>query len=80
MTGIADRIMKRVRAKGRGRWVCTPKDFLDLGSRPAVDLQAVDRFIKQHSETEAKPFTRRADPDQIIAAGNRGFQMSEAIH
>ncbi len=33
-----------------------------------VDLQAaINRFIKQHTETEAKPFTRRADPDQIIA-------------
>lgn len=45
MTGIADRIMKRVRAKGRGRWVCTPKDFLDLGSRAAVD-QALSRLAK----------------------------------
>ena len=37
MTRLADRIMKRLRARGRGRWVCTPKDFLDLGSRDAVD-------------------------------------------
>ncbi len=43
MTGIADKIMKRVRAKGRGKWVCTPKDFLDLGSRAAVD-QALSRL------------------------------------
>ncbi len=39
-----------------------------------------NRFIREHTETEAKPFTRRADHDQIIAAGNRGFQMSEEIH
>lgn len=45
MTGIADKIMKRVRAKGRGRWVCTPKDLLDLGSRAAVD-QALSRLAK----------------------------------
>ena len=45
MTGIADNIMKRVRAKGRGKWVCTPKDFLDLGSRTAVD-QALSRLAK----------------------------------
>lgn len=45
MTGIADKIIKRVRAKGRGKWVCTPKDFLDLGSRAAVD-QALSRLAK----------------------------------
>ena len=37
--------MKRVSAHGRGRWVCTPKDFLDLGSREAVD-QALSRLVK----------------------------------
>ena len=37
--------MKRVSAHGRGRWVCTPKDFLDLGSREAVD-QALSRLAK----------------------------------
>ena len=36
MPGAADKIVSRVRSRG-GRWVCTPKDFLDLGSRPAVD-------------------------------------------
>lgn len=45
MTRMADRIMKRVAAHGRGRWVCTPKDFLDLGSREAVD-QALSRLVK----------------------------------
>ena len=45
MTRIADGIMKRVSAHGRGRWVCTPKDFLDLGSRQAVD-QALSRLVK----------------------------------
>lgn len=45
VTGIANRIMKRVRAKGRGKWVCTPKDFLDLGSRTAID-QALSRLKK----------------------------------
>ena len=45
MTRIADKIMKRVSAHGRGRWVCTPKDFLDLGSREAVD-QALSRLVK----------------------------------
>ena len=46
MPSIADRIMKRVRAKGRGKWVFIPKDFLDLGSRAAVD-QALSRLAKR---------------------------------
>ena len=45
MTPVADKIMKRVSAHGRGKWVCTPKDFLDLGSRVAVD-QALHRLVK----------------------------------
>jgi transposase len=40
-----------------------------------VDLQAaINRFIKEHNATEAKPFRWTADPDRIIAARNRGFQ------
>lgn len=31
-----DRVVGRIRAKGRG-WVFTPKDFVDLGPRAAVD-------------------------------------------
>ena len=45
MTPIADQIMKRVSVHQRGTWVCTPKDFLDLGSREAVD-QALSRLVK----------------------------------
>ena len=45
MAGIAHKIMKSVSARGRGRWVCTPKDFLNLGSREAVD-QALSRLAK----------------------------------
>lgn len=45
MTSLIDKIMRRVRAHGRGRWVCTPKDFLDLGNRAAVD-QALSRLVK----------------------------------
>ena len=44
MAGIAGKIMKRVRSHGRGKWVGTPKDFLDLGSRAAVD-QALSRLV-----------------------------------
>ena len=45
MTGIADNIMQRVSVYDGGRWVCTPKDFMDLGSREAVD-QALSRLTK----------------------------------
>ena len=45
MKGLADEILKRVCAHASGRWVCTPKDFLDLGSRDAID-QALSRLVK----------------------------------
>ena len=45
MIRIADKIMQRVSVHHTGRWVCTPKDFLDLGSRQAVD-QARSRLSK----------------------------------
>ncbi|MDE0109362.1 MAG: DUF6088 family protein [Bryobacterales bacterium] len=45
MTGIADKIMQRVSVHDSGTWVSTPKDFLDLGSREAVD-QALSRLAK----------------------------------
>ena len=45
MMRIADKIMKRAAEHDRGKWVCTPKDFLDLGSREAVD-QALSRLVK----------------------------------
>ena len=41
---------------------------------------AINRFIAEHNDTEAKPFIWRADPDEIIAARNRGFQMLDQIH
>ena len=44
MTGMADRIMDRVRGRGRGQWVYTPKDFVDLGTRASVD-QALSRLV-----------------------------------
>jgi len=46
-----------------------------------VDLQAaINRFIHEHNENEARPFIWRANPDNIIAARNRGFQTLESIH
>lgn len=49
--------------------------------RSVVDLQgAINRFVAEHNDCEAKPFIWRADPDAIIAARNRGFQALEANH
>jgi hypothetical protein len=45
MITIADKIMKRIRARGRGKWVCTSRDFPDLGGRAAVN-QALSRRAK----------------------------------
>ena len=46
--------------------------------RSVVDLQAaINRFIAEHSEVEAKPFVWRAEPEAIIASRNRGFQALE---
>ena len=45
MTGIPAKIMKLVQRHGRGSRVYTPKDFLGLGGRAAVD-QALSRLVK----------------------------------
>ena len=48
--------------------------------RSITDLQAaINRFVAEHNQTP-KPFTWRADPDAIIAARKRGFQVLESIH
>jgi hypothetical protein len=44
MLAVSDRIMKRVRGKGRG-WVFTPKHFVDFGTRGAIDV-ALSRLAK----------------------------------
>ena len=44
MSDIAGKMMRRMRSRGKGRWVWTPKDFLDIGSRAAVD-QALSRLV-----------------------------------
>ena len=44
MSAVADKIIKRVRGKGRG-WAFTPKDFLDLGTRASVDM-ALTRLLQ----------------------------------
>lgn len=49
--------------------------------RSVTELEdAITRFIDEHNETQAKPFVWRVNPDDIIAARNRGFQMLDSIH
>lgn len=47
MTIMADQIMRRVRAKGRG-WVFTPKHFIDFGTRGSIDV-ALSRLVQAGS-------------------------------
>ena len=46
MHSLVTRILRRVRAHGRGKWVFTPKDFLDLGNRAAVD-RVLSRLVQK---------------------------------
>jgi Family of unknown function (DUF6088) len=46
MQSLVTRILRRVRAHGRGKWVFTPKDFLDLGNRAAVD-RVLSRLVQK---------------------------------
>jgi hypothetical protein len=49
---IHDRVLNRIRGKGRGA-VFTPKDFLDLGSRAAVD-QTLSRLARDGTVTRLR--------------------------
>ena len=45
-----------------------------------VDLQAaINRFLAEHNQ-QPKPFVWTADPDRIIAAASRGYQVLDSIH
>jgi hypothetical protein len=78
MSAIADKIMKRVRGKGRG-WVFTPKDFLDLGSRASIDMalsrltqsaavRRIGRGLYDYPKQHAKLGALSADADQLVQA------------
>ena len=45
MKRTTDQIMERVSKHDGAAWLCTPKDFLDVASRQAVD-QALSRLVK----------------------------------
>jgi transposase len=45
-----------------------------------VDLQAaINRYLDDHNQN-SKPFVWTADPERIIAAANRGYQMLDSVH
>jgi transposase len=45
-----------------------------------VDLQAaINRYLAEHNH-DPKPFVWTADPDRIIAAANRGYQVLDSSH
>jgi transposase len=45
-----------------------------------VDLQAaINRYLAEHNRS-SKPFSWTADPDRIIAAASRGYQVLDSIH
>ena len=45
-----------------------------------VDLQAaINRYLAEHN-SRPKPFVWTADPDRIIAAARRGYQVLDSIH
>ena len=80
MAGVASKIMKIARGHGRGDWVCSAKDFLDLGSRTAVD-QALSRLAKAgklrrvgrglYDLPRANPLLKTASPaktDSVVSA------------
>jgi hypothetical protein len=66
MAAVADRIINRVRGKGRG-WAFTPKDFLELGTRASVDM-ALSRLAGQGR-------VRRIEPASTIT---RSYTLSLA--
>ncbi len=46
-----------------------------------VDLQAaINRFVREYNAESPKPFVWKANPDDIIAARNRGFQTLDSIY
>jgi len=78
MPPMIDRIMKRVRAKGRG-WVFTPRDLIDFGTRGAVDMalsrlakagdiRRIGRGLYDYPRQHDKLGALSPDPDSLAAA------------
>jgi hypothetical protein len=78
LSPMRDRILKRVRAKGRG-WVFTPKHFVDFGTRGSVDMalsrmakagliRRVDRGLYDYPRQHATLGALSPDADSLAAA------------
>lgn len=78
MSAVTDKIIKRVRGKGRG-WAFTPKDFLDLGTRASVDMaltrltqaghiRRIGRGIYDYPNLHHKLGALTPDADTIVQA------------
>ena len=86
MKSITDQIISRIKRRKPG-WVFTPRDFLDVGSRAAVDqvlsrlvkqgmVRRLDRGIYDYPKQSALLGTLSPNPDNIaraMAAGDDVF-------
>lgn len=81
MSAVTDRIMKRVRGKGRG-WVFTPKHFVDFGTRGSVDvalsrlarngdIRRIGRGLYDYPRKHDKLGDLSPDPGQVATALSR---------
>ena len=81
MPAVTEKIMKRVRGKGRG-WAFTPKDFLDLGTRARVAPDAsLARFHLEHAEAAQFDALAALHPDahrvEHRIDGNLGLDLGD---
>ena len=78
MMSVGDRILKRVRDKGRG-WVFTPKDFVDFGTRGSIDMalsrlaksgaiRRIERGLYDYPKQHDKLGILSPDPDSLAQA------------
>jgi hypothetical protein len=85
MTSITYKLINRIQRKKRG-WVFTPKDFLDLGTRAAVDkvlsrltkqamIRRLDRGLYDYPKQHKLLGTLAPDPDSIARALAEGGQV-----
>lgn len=91
MSSLADKMLKRIRARGRGS-VYTPGDFLDLGARANVDqtlsrlvarkqLRKLSRGLYDYPRLSARLGALSPAPDQVAKAlaANSALQTPGAV-
>jgi len=78
MKSITDQIISRIKRRKPG-WVFTPKDFLDVGARAAIDqvlsrlvkqgmVRRLDRGVYDYPKQHPKLGTLSPDPDDLARA------------